>query len=86
MNLIVTDHALLRYIERKYKLSLEPLRQELHSAALPFAAVGAAIGAIDDIKFILRRNKRNADVTLCTILGRDMHRPRGLIERTRDAI
>lgn len=41
MHLEISEHALIRWIERVYKIDLDKIRSEIHAAALPAASLGA---------------------------------------------
>lgn len=47
MTIYVTDHALLRYIERIHGVDIEALREELRQRALRCATAAQIIGAAE---------------------------------------
>ena len=68
----VSDHAMLRYIERRYGVDVEKIRREITSKALPAAKMGAAVFGIDDLKFVLSRGDHDNVVTVKTVMERWM--------------
>lgn len=62
----VSDHAVLRYLERAYGLDIEALRAHIAGRAVNAARLGAIGVRIDKVKLVLRRN--GDDVTVVTAL------------------
>jgi hypothetical protein len=60
----VTDHAVLRYLERAHGLDVEAIRAHLAGRALTGAQLGAAAVVVDGIKLVLR------DTTVVTVIER----------------
>jgi hypothetical protein len=53
MKVNVSDHALVRYVERVYGIDLETVRKAIEDAALPAASVKAASYINDGWKYVL---------------------------------
>lgn len=80
---IVTDHALVRYIERVYGLDLSKLRQEIGDKVRAGATVQAKSVIHDNIEFRLEPHaKINGAVAVITIMDLSMRdrvtRPKSL--------
>lgn len=69
----VTDHAILRYAERRYKLPIDKLRAEIEAKALPAAAVGASFFQFEDVKFALSPPDLGGTVRVKTVMDRHMN-------------
>lgn len=41
MNLEISDHAALRWLERRHGVDIDKIRAEIHAAAFPAASLGA---------------------------------------------
>lgn len=55
MQKIMTDHALLRYIERVYKVDVEKIRDDAVTDMVKAAiAAGANVIHIDGVKFLIK--------------------------------
>lgn len=55
MQKIMTDHALLRYIERVYKVDVEKIRDDAVTDMVKAAiAAGANVINIDGVKFLIK--------------------------------
>lgn len=67
--LYVSDHAVLRYLERHGGFEIEKLRQQIAARLAPLAATGAAGIKIDGVVFIIRDGVDARYVT--TVLERD---------------
>lgn len=69
----VSDHALLRFIERYYQVDIEKIRSNIEAAAYPAAKLGAASFAVENITLCMRRDTvRENLVTVATVLERGM--------------
>jgi hypothetical protein len=64
--IIVSEHALLRYIERVYKIDLDPIRQAIAEAVRPAAVTGAASINSGGFSYILSRERAGA-ITVKTV-------------------
>lgn len=53
---IVSDHAVLRYLERCHGLDVEAIRAELRSIIKTGVRFGASAVICDDVKFVLRED------------------------------
>lgn len=82
----VTDHAILRYAERRYNLPMDRLRQEIEAKALPAATVGATFFQFEDVKFALSPPDDGGTVRVKTVLGRHMHPTTKHIKKNRSEI
>lgn len=69
-DIVVTDHALVRYLERHLGLSLDEYRKEIAALALPAAMTGAESVVVDNIRLVFSRKEDHLSVV--TILSRDM--------------
>lgn len=73
VKVIVSDHAVLRYIERHYGMAVEKLRDEISGIAYPAAKAGAANFQVNTVKFCLTRDPHNTGiVTVKTVMERWM--------------
>jgi len=48
----VTDHAVLRYLERKYKLDIAAMKKEMAATAEPAMRAGALYSYVDGISYV----------------------------------
>lgn len=68
----VTDHALIRYLERVLEIDVEALRRKLADEVMPGAVSGAksyrAAGAV----FVMERDASRRHVTVVTVVTNDM--------------
>lgn len=60
----VTDHAVLRYLERAHGLNVADVRRHLSGRAMNGAALGAVGVAVENVKLVLR------DGVVVTVLRR----------------
>ena len=67
----ITDHAILRYMERALKLDLSRIRQEIESKVKLAAAAGAKRVTVDGLTFCLSAG----GTCVTTVLDADMTRP-----------
>ncbi len=80
--LTVTDHAVLRYIERSFGVDVERIRRHLAGRAIGAAELGAIAVSFERVKLTLADNgpagDGAADVAVTTALYRSMpvHRRR----------
>ena len=75
----VSDHAILRYIERHYGLSLDPIREKITALVRGPVAVGASSHTVDDITFCFEKcRKENGTIVVSTVLERGMGRTKWL--------
>lgn len=63
----VSDHALLRYLERVGGYEIERLRKDIAARLHPFAGIGRGAVIIDGHAYVLNRNPEKG-VVLVTIL------------------
>jgi hypothetical protein len=82
----VTDHALMRYAERRYGIPMDKLRAEIEAKALPAAKVGAAFFQIENIKFALTSADHEKVVRVKTVLERHMNGNNRHIKKNRQEI
>lgn len=66
----VSDHALLRYIERRYNVPLDLLRKKILDKAIPAANAGASVIGFDGIKLLLSKPNQFNEVTIVTTVHR----------------
>ena len=64
---VITDHALLRYLERVGGFEIEKLRQELAARLRPFVGVGRGAVIIDGHAYVMDRNS-DKGALLVTVL------------------
>lgn len=62
----VTDHAVLRYLERAHGLDVEAVRRHLAGRVENGARLGAVGVTIENVKLVMRRN--GPDVSVVTAL------------------
>lgn len=73
VKVVVTDHAVLRYIERQFNLPVEKLREEIEAKALPAAIIGASFFQVGNLRFCLKPDSHNQGVvSVKTVLERWM--------------
>jgi hypothetical protein len=71
--IIVSDHAVIRYIERHYGFSVEPIRAEILRLAKGAITAGAATLSVDGITFCFSESPRNKGaMVVTTVLERGM--------------
>jgi hypothetical protein len=71
MKVHVTDHAILRYLERGCGFDIELVRAKIKDLVLPAAAVGASNIVIGDLRFcFVEHADKNIQVT--TVMNADM--------------
>lgn len=71
----ISDHAIVRYIERKYGLNLDSIRKEIIETVEGAVNIGAASHSVGDVTycFVKDRNASNG-VLVSTVLLRTMNR------------
>lgn len=71
----ISDHAIVRYIERKYGLNLDAIRKEIIETVEGAVNIGAASHSVGDVTycFVKDRNASNG-VLVSTVLLRGMNR------------
>jgi hypothetical protein len=75
MDIIVTDHALLRYIERVFGFDIELVRKHIENSVRGPAKIGATTTTIDGYVYCLKE-RGNGAVAVTTILDTDMRAKR----------
>lgn len=71
MRIEVTDHALLRYIERAHGISLDPLRKEIERIVREPALAGASTVTVNGFTYCLVQHGSNR-VTVTTVITNEM--------------
>lgn len=59
----VSDHAVLRYLERAHGLDVEVIRKHLSGLAVNAARLGASAVTIENVKLVLRASHSEEDTT-----------------------
>lgn len=78
VKVLVTDHALLRYIERRFGVPIDKIRDDIEKLAYPAARAGATYFQIENVKFVLaQEGARPGYVTIKTTMERHWKAPRG---------
>lgn len=72
-NITISDHALLRYLERIIGLDMEAYRERLAQEIAGAAAVGAKSYTVQGTTFILAATL-NGGVCVATVLTEKMHK------------
>lgn len=73
VKVLVSDHAVLRFIERHYGVDTEALRKQIATTAYPAAKAGASNFQVDAVKFCLTRDlHKTGVVTVKTVVERWM--------------
>jgi hypothetical protein len=72
IRIYVSDHALLRYIERRFDVPLHLIRKQIEQQAKPAATLGATLFGVEDVKFVLTKPDDNGVATVKTVLERWM--------------
>lgn len=65
----VTDHAVLRYLERAHELDVDAVRRHLAGRVVNAARLGAVGVTVENIKLIMRQ--RGRDIHVVTVLRGD---------------
>lgn len=68
MKLHVTDHAVLRYLERHGGFDIEALRRSIEERLKPFAMTGAERASVDGMVFVFRSDPEG--IAVVTVLQR----------------
>lgn len=69
--IVVTDHALVRYLERRYGMDFSAWRKEITDLCETAAHTGAESFSVDNVKFMFARNG-GSDISVTTVLERTM--------------
>ncbi|EAU40183.1 hypothetical protein FP2506_11522 [Fulvimarina pelagi HTCC2506] len=64
----VSDHAVLRYLEREHGLDVSAVRQHLADTARPAAEIGAIAVQVEKVRLLFQHSPRQ--VTVVTVLPR----------------
>ena len=73
--IIVSDHAILRFIERHYGFSLDPIREQIIKLVKGPVGAGASSHSIDGITFCFDKSAKYKGATVvATVLERTMKR------------
>ena len=72
-SIIVSDHALMRYLDRHHGLDVEKYRREVLDLVTAPIAVGASTFAIEGVCFAFKRNMGDGKVHVATTLTRRTH-------------
>lgn len=65
-NIHITDHAVLRYLERAYGLDVDAVRRHLSGRVINGARLGAIGVTVENVKLVLRENA--GDIYVVTAL------------------
>ena len=71
MNIVVTDHAILRFFERVHGYDIEMIRRHIEDAVRGPAKIGATSVTIDGYVYCMIE-RDGGDVAVTTILAPDM--------------
>ncbi len=88
IKLHVSDHAVLRYLERRHGLDIETVRQHLAGLATNAATLGAVAVQAETVRLFLRDSdigNGRVLVTVATVGLPDMRRGLGVTEERDDA-
>lgn len=80
VKLQVSDHAVLRYLERRHGLDIEAVRRHLAGLAVNAAELGAVAVRADSVRLFLREDdigRGRVLVTVATVRTPDMRRGLG---------
>lgn len=80
VTLTVTDHAVLRYLERRHGMDVDAIRQHLAGLAINAARLGAVAVQSERVRLFLRDNPSfggRAQVSVVTVVTTDMRRGLG---------
>jgi hypothetical protein len=70
----ITEHALLRYLERIWEIDLDALRTRLATDIQAAAALGAKSYTTNGATFIFERNHITGGIVVATVVTDKMHR------------
>lgn len=80
VDLSVSDHAVLRYLERRHGMDIEAIRLHLAGRAINAARLGAVAVQIENVRLIMRDNATVAgrtQVSVVTVGPMEMRRSLG---------
>lgn len=69
VSLVVTDHAVLRYLEREHGIDVELVRRHLAAPAQTAAELGAVAVQVERVKLVVRV-MATGDAAVVTVLPR----------------
>ncbi len=75
VSILVSDHAVLRYLERQHGIDIEAVRKHLAGRAISAAELGAVSVRIENVKLMLRSRGVGQDhelVAVSTVLSGNM--------------
>lgn len=77
--IIVSDHAILRFIERHYGFSLDPIREQIVNLVKGPVSAGASCHSVGEVTFCFDKSTKYKDTTIvATVLERGMKRQKWL--------
>ncbi len=68
----VSDHALIRFMERVYKIDLEPVKTEIARRCWDAGMAGASTFTLDGVTFCFGKGFRDGSIWVSTVLTTDM--------------
>lgn len=74
-DITISDHAIVRYIERKYGLNLDAIRKEIIETVEGAVNVGASNHSVGDVTYCFVKDRKAPNgVLVSTVLLRTMNR------------
>jgi hypothetical protein len=68
-DITVTDHAVLRYLERAHGLDVKAIRRHLEGLSVNAVRLGAVAVTIENVKLVLAKSRRDAEsVAVVTVI------------------
>ena len=73
--IIISDHAIIRFIERHYGLSLDPIREQITNLVKGAVGARASSHSVGEVTFCFDKSiKYKGAVVVATVLERGMKR------------
>lgn len=69
VHLEISEHACLRWLERRHGLDLDKIRSEIHAAALPAASLGATRVSVHGVTIVITDTVRGKIVATILPMG-----------------
>lgn len=74
----ISDHAVIRYIERQYGLSLDGIRKQITDLVRGAVGIGASSHTVGDVTFCFEKARSHKGIVVTTVLERGMKRQKWL--------
>ena len=74
----VSDHAVLRFMEREFDIDVDAVRQHMRSLAINAAELGAVAVAVGRVKLVIQETKPTSDKRPKVVVTTALTRSSGL--------